>query len=43
LPLGISFFGPAFSEAVLLAIAYAYEQRTRHRAKPRFLPSVEAF
>jgi amidase len=43
LPLGISFFGPAFSEPVLLAIAYAYEQRTRHRAKPRFLPSVEAF
>jgi amidase len=43
LPLGISFFGAAFSEAMLLAIAYAYEQRTRHRAKPRFLPTVEAF
>jgi amidase len=41
LPLGISFFGPAFSEPTLLAVAYAYEQRTRHRSKPRFLPTVE--
>ena len=41
LPIGISFFGPAFSEATLLAVAYAYEQRTRHRSKPRFLPTVE--
>jgi amidase len=43
LPLGISFFGAAFSEATLLAIAYSYEQHTRHRAKPRFLPTVEPF
>ena len=41
LPIGISFFGPAFSEATLLAVAYAYEQRTRHRSKPRFLATVE--
>jgi amidase len=41
LPIGISFFGPAFSEATLLAVAYAYEQRTRHRSKPRFLRTIE--
>jgi amidase len=41
LPVGISFFGAAFSEPMLLAVAYAYEQRTRHRAKPRFLATLE--
>jgi amidase len=41
LPVGISFFGAAFSEPVLLGLAYAYEQRTRHRTKPRYLPTVE--
>ncbi len=40
LPIGISFFGAAFSEPVLLALAYAYEQRTRHRFKPRYLPTL---
>jgi amidase len=40
LPIGISFFGGARSEAVLLAIAHAYEQATRHRRKPLFLPSA---
>jgi amidase len=43
LPIGISFFGAPFTEPVLLAIAYAYEQRTRHRTRPRFLPTVEGF
>ena len=43
LPIGISFFGAPFTEPVLLAIAYAYEQRTRHRTRPRFLPTVEVF
>lgn len=36
LPVGLSFFGQAWSEPVLLEIAYAYEQRTRHRIVPRF-------
>lgn len=38
LPIGISFFGRARSEAVLLRIAHAYEQTTQHRRPPRFLP-----
>lgn len=37
LPLGLSFFGRAWSEPVLLEIAYAYEQGTKHRREPKFL------
>ncbi|MBL9134960.1 MAG: amidase [Verrucomicrobiales bacterium] len=36
LPSGISFFGRANSEAVLLRLAYAFEQVTRHRRPPRY-------
>ena len=36
-PVGISFFGRAWSEPVLLEIAYAYEQGTQHRKTPKFL------
>jgi len=36
LPVGISFFGPAYSEAVLLSIAYAYEQASKNRVAPKF-------
>ena len=39
LPVGISFFGRAWSEPVLLEIAYAYECGTRHRKAPEFLTS----
>ena len=39
LPVGVSFFGRAWSEAELLAIAYAYEQGTKHRKAPQFLNS----
>ena len=39
LPVGISFFGRAWSEPVLLEIAYAYEIGTRHRKTPKFLTS----
>lgn len=40
LPVGVSFFAGAWSEARLLGFAYAYEQATRHRQTPRFLPSL---
>jgi amidase len=40
LPIGILFFGTAFSEPGLLAIAYAYEQRGQARRAPTFLESL---
>jgi amidase len=40
LPVGISFFGRAYSEAALIKIAYAYEQATKHRRAPTFIPSL---
>jgi amidase len=42
LPVGVSFFGRAWSEPLLLRIAYAFEQTTRHREAPGFLPTLDA-
>lgn len=42
LPVGISFFGRAWSEPTLIKLAFAYEQATLHRRPPRFLPTIEA-
>ncbi len=39
LPVGISFFGKAWSEPILLEIAYAYEQATKHRKAPKYIIS----
>jgi len=40
LPIGISFFGRAYSEPTLIRIAYAYEQATKHRRPPQFIPTL---
>jgi amidase len=40
LPIGISFFGRAYSEPTLIKFAYAYEQATKHRRAPTFIPTL---
>ena len=40
LPVGITFFGKAFSEPILLKLAYAYEQATHHRIPPKTTPPL---
>jgi amidase len=42
LPVGVSFFGRAWSEPLLIRLAYAFEQVTKVRKAPRFLPHIEA-
>lgn len=40
LPVGLSFFGPAFSEPKLLALGYSFEQLTRARRLPVHTPAL---
>ena len=40
LPVGISFFGKAWSEPALLKIAFVFEQATKHRKAPDFLKTL---
>jgi amidase len=41
LPVGISFFGRAWSEPTLIKLAYAYEQATKHRKPPTFATTAD--
>jgi amidase len=41
LPIGVSFFAGPYAEPMILRVAYAYEQATKRRTKPRFLPSID--
>jgi amidase len=40
MPVGVSFFGRAWSEPKLIKIAYAFEQTTKARKPPQFLPTL---
>lgn len=41
LPFGLSFFASAYSEPTLIKLAYSFEQATKARHAPEFLPSVK--
>ncbi len=41
LPVNINFIGKAWSEPTLLKLAYAFEQATKHRKAPQYLPTLE--
>jgi len=41
LPVGLSFIGPAWSEAALLALGHAFEQAVPARQAPTYLPTLE--
>jgi amidase len=40
LPVGVSFFGRAWSEPTLIKLAYSFEQATKARQAPRFLTTI---
>jgi amidase len=40
LPVGITFFGRAWSEGTLIRLAFAFEEATHHRRPPRFQDTI---
>jgi amidase len=40
MPVGISFFGRAWSESILIRLAYAFEQSSKARRAPKFYPTL---
>ncbi|WP_106640865.1 amidase [Allosphingosinicella vermicomposti] len=42
LPVGLSFIGPKWSDALILSLGYDYEQASQKRVEPQFLDSIEA-
>jgi len=42
LPMGLSFFGRAWSEPKLIKLAFAFERATRHRKPPTFQPTIQS-
>ncbi len=41
LPVGITFMGRAYSEPTLIKLAYAFEQATKVRRAPRYVPTLD--
>ncbi|MBX7173396.1 MAG: amidase [Pyrinomonadaceae bacterium] len=40
IPAGLAFFGKAFTEPTLIKFAYAFEQKTKKREAPKYLPTL---
>ena len=40
LPAGLQILGRPYSEGLLIGLAYAYEQSTRHRRPPALFPEL---
>jgi len=41
MPVGLSFIGPKWADALILSLGFDYEQASQKRVEPRFLPSIE--
>jgi amidase len=41
MPIGLSFMGPKWSDALILSLGYAFEQASQKRLDPRFVRSIE--
>ena len=41
LPVGVSFIGGRWDEPTLIGLAYAFEQATRVRVPPSFIPTID--